>query len=60
MNAVKGLYDDGEGNYVVPGPPNQAMAIRIMHDSACHQEKAAIMAPIDRFFELLEIRTQKS
>ena len=58
MNAVKGLYDDGQGNFVVPGEPDREMAIRIMHDEAYHREKAGIMAPIDAFFEILQTRTQ--
>ena len=57
MNAVKGLFDDGAGNFVVSGPPDRAFAIEIMHDQAYHREKAGIMAPIDRFLELLEART---
>lgn len=58
MNAVKGLFDDGQGNFVVPGPQDPAMAIRIMHDEAYHREKAGIMEPIDSFFVLLEERTE--
>ncbi|TVR91168.1 MAG: methyl-accepting chemotaxis protein [Spirochaetaceae bacterium] len=58
MNAVKGLFDDGQGNFVVEAPPDREMAIRIMHDAAYHREKAGIMAPIDRFLEILQARTQ--
>ncbi len=58
MNAVKGLYDDGTGNYVKKGEPDFEMARRIMHDVQYHQDKAAIMKPIDEFFELLDERTK--
>jgi signal transduction histidine kinase/DNA-binding response OmpR family regulator len=58
MNAVKGLYDDGNGNYVKKAEPDFEMARRIMHDKQYHQNKAAIMKPIDEFFRLLDERTQ--
>ncbi|MDM8559170.1 response regulator [Candidatus Parabeggiatoa sp. HSG14] len=58
MNAVKGLYDDGNGNYVKKGTPDFEMARRIMHNEQYHSDKAAIMKPIDEFFQLLNERTQ--
>ncbi len=58
MNAVKGLYDDGTGNYVKKGEPDFEMARRIMHDAQYHKDKAAIMKPIDEFFKLLDERTK--
>jgi methyl-accepting chemotaxis protein len=60
MNAVKGLFDDGKGNFAVRGPPNQAMARELMHSPAYHQYKAQIMKPVDEFFVLLEQRTSKA
>ena len=57
MHAMKGLYDDGKGEFTRRGKPDQAMAIRIMHDQAYHREKAKIMKPIDDFFALLGVRT---
>lgn len=57
MNEVKGLYDDGKGNFVVKGTPNARHATKIMHDSAYHSEKAKIMAPIDKFLQELTRRT---
>lgn len=57
MHAMKGLYDDGTGNYTKRGKPNQAMAIRILHDAKYHEQKAKIMKPIDDFFEMLDNRT---
>ncbi|MCK5718493.1 MAG: GAF domain-containing protein [Thiomargarita sp.] len=58
MNAMKGLYDDGNGNYVKPGEPNIEMAQRIMYDMDYHQSKVAIMKPIDEFFQLFDQRTK--
>jgi len=60
MNAVKGLYDDGSGNYTKKGEPNCEMARRIMHDRKYHQDKAAIMKPIDEFFALMNERTRNT
>jgi methyl-accepting chemotaxis protein len=60
MNAVKGLFDDGKGNFTVHGPPNHAMARDLMHNAAYHQYKAQIMKPVDEFFVLLDERTSKA
>ena len=58
MNAVKGLYDDGSGNYVKKGDPNFEMARHLMHNAEYHLHKATIMKPIDEFFKLLNERTK--
>jgi len=58
MAAVKGLYDDGQGNYVKQGQPNYEWAVQVMHNPQYHEDKAAIMRPIDEFYQLLEERTQ--
>ena len=60
MNAVKGLYDDGNGNYVVRREPDLEMARRIMHDQVYHADKGRIMDPITRFSALLDARTRGS
>jgi len=57
MRAVAGLYDDGTGQFRKRGKPDQAMAIRIMHDEAYQRDKAKIMKPIDDFFATLDART---
>lgn len=59
MNAIKGLYDDGDGNYTRRADPAPEMARRIMHDLKYHQDKAKIMRPIDEFFQLLDARTKQ-
>ena len=58
MNAIKGLYDDGTGKYVVQKAPDPDMARRIMHDQKYHDDVAIIMAPIVTFFDMLDRRTQ--
>ncbi|MDM8514899.1 methyl-accepting chemotaxis protein [Desulfobacterales bacterium HSG16] len=58
MNAVKGLYDDGTGNYVQKAEPDFDMARRIMHDEQYHKYKASIMKPIDKCFKMLDNRTE--
>ena len=57
MNAVKGLFDDGLGNFSLKGEPNLEMARQLMHSREYHAEKARIMRPIDEFLEMLDRRT---
>ncbi|WP_257450932.1 methyl-accepting chemotaxis protein [Archangium lipolyticum] len=58
MNAVKGLYEDGSGNFTVHREPAPSLAARLMHDEAYHANKATILRPIDEFFSMLDRRTQ--
>jgi methyl-accepting chemotaxis protein len=58
MHAVKGQFRDASGAFTVTGPPDQATAIRLMHDAAYHREKARIMAPIDDFLGMVDGRAQ--
>lgn len=57
MNAMKGLFDSGNGNYSKRGTPDPEMASRIMHDNQYHSNKAKIMAPVNDFLSLLDKRT---
>ncbi len=59
MNAVKGLVDDGKGNFV-PGKADLEQAKHMMHDNKYHANKAKIMHPIDDFFVLLDERTSQA
>jgi len=59
MNAVKGRYDDGSGNYTRIDEPDPDMARRIMHDHQYHQDKARIMLPVNDFLTLLDERTHQ-
>ena len=58
MNAVKGLFDDGNGGYSKKGEPNPELARKLMNSREYHLEKARIMKPIDEFFVMLDQRTQ--
>ncbi len=60
MNAVKGLYDDGNGNFTVKKAPDKEMALKLVFDETYHQNKAKIMKPIDDFYVLFETRTAES
>ncbi len=57
FNAMKGLFDDGTGQFTVKKAPDIAFARRIMFDDKYHVDKAKIMNPIDDFIDLLEART---
>ena|ERR1039458_5338549 len=57
MHAVKGLFDDGTGNFTIRRKPDQEMANRIMNDESYYKNKVAIMKPIDEFFVMIENRT---
>jgi len=60
MNLVKGLADDGSGNYTKKVEPDAEKARGMMHDLAYHQYKAKIMQPINEFLILLDARTSKA
>ena len=60
MNAMKGLFDDGKGNFTIKGEPDYNMARRLMYSKDYHKEKVRIMKPIDDFFTLLDNRTKSS
>lgn len=60
MNAVKGLFDDGSGNYTVKKDPDFKIARELLHSDQYHSYKADIMAPVDKFFVSLENRTNSS
>ncbi|HEX5844456.1 MAG TPA: methyl-accepting chemotaxis protein [Pseudomonas sp.] len=57
MNAVKGLFADGQGGFTRQGEPDLALASHLMHNAEYHKEKAKIMHPVDDFYALLDQRT---
>jgi len=57
MNAVKGLFDDGKGNFTVQKAPDREMALKLVFDETYHKNKASIMKPIDDFYILFQKRT---
>jgi methyl-accepting chemotaxis protein len=58
--AMKGQYDDITGTTKKQGKPDQALAIRLLHDNKYHIEKARIMTPIDEFMQLQDFRTKST
>ncbi|MGE5351881.1 MAG: methyl-accepting chemotaxis protein [Acidobacteriota bacterium] len=58
MNAVKGLFQDPNGNYTVHGAPDMELARRLVHDENYHRQREIILQPIDEFFKLLDNRTK--
>ncbi len=60
MNAVKGLFDDGQGNFTVKKAPDREMALKLVFDETYHKNKANIMKPIDDFYVLFEARTAQN
>jgi len=57
MNAVKGLFEDGRGEFIRHGEPDLAMAARIMHDEGYQKAKALIMAKVEEFEYEISQRT---
>jgi signal transduction histidine kinase/CheY-like chemotaxis protein len=57
INARKGLFRDSSGQFTVKGAPDSEAAGRLLHDANYHAAKAAIMSPVNDFFELLDSRT---
>jgi methyl-accepting chemotaxis protein len=57
MNAVKGLFDDGNGQFSRRGQPDLALASRLMHDDGYQNAKAAILDKVDEFEYEIHQRT---
>ena len=56
--AIKGLYDDGYGNFTISRAPDRDFAIDLLFGERYTAEKARIMAPISQFMLELDNRTQ--
>jgi len=54
FNAMKGLYDDGTGNFIIKGKPDSILARKVVFDYKYTSAKYKIMIPIDDFFLLLK------
>lgn len=59
MNAIKGIFQDKDGNYTIKANPDFALARDIMHSDAYHLVKIRIMEPLDRFYKAFENRTKQ-
>ena len=58
INAVKGLFPDENGDFVVEGKPDILQARELVHGDAYHDAKAEIMEPIGEFFVRVDARTR--
>lgn len=56
--AMRGLYDDGNGNFTVSRAPDRDFAMDLLFGERYKAEKAKIMLPIAEFMQVLEHRTQ--
>ncbi|UTJ07449.1 ATP-binding protein [Arcobacter roscoffensis] len=59
MNAVKGIFEDKNGNYTIKEEPNFTLARQIMHSKEYHEAKIRIMKPLDTFYRAFENRTKQ-
>ena len=59
MNAVKGIFQDKDGNYTLIGKPDYKLARDIMHSDEYHKAKIRIMKPLDQFYKAFEKRTKQ-
>lgn len=60
FHAMKGLYADTNKVFSIEGESNQKMAIDLLFDKNYQDEKRKIMAPIDEFFKMIDIRTEEA
>lgn len=58
MNAVKGIYKDDSGNYSIKSKPDKEFAAGLIFGPKYHMDKAAIMKPINEFFQMIDNRTK--
>ena len=58
MHAIKGLFADPQGNFIVESKPNPEMARDLMNNADYHLKKAEVMKPIDDFYTASNERTQ--
>ena len=59
MNAIRGIFQDKDGNFTIIDKPDFAYAREIMHSEEYHKAKIAIMKPLNEFYKAFETRTQK-
>ena len=58
MNAIKGIFQDKDGNYTIKAKADFKLAREIMHSDEYHKAKISIMKPLDKFYKAFEKRTQ--
>jgi len=56
FSAMKGLYDDGNGNFIIKREADNNFARKLLFSPQYHEAKIAIMQPIQEFLEAVEYR----
>ena len=59
MNAIKGIFQDENGEFTIFARPDFTLAREIMHSDEYHRAKIAIMKPLNEFYQAFESRTKK-
>lgn len=59
IGAVRGLYNNGAGEYVIHGAPDLALARRLVSDPEYIGQKRRIMEPLATFEEEIEARLEQ-
>jgi len=60
MQAVQGRFRDEQGTFTRRGEPDQQLALAILYGDDYHRTKKRIMAPINRFLDVIDQRTLKA
>ena len=58
MNAVEGLFRGDGKAFTEKGEPDLELARKLLHSPEYHEYKRQIMVPVDKFFVLMDQRTQ--
>ncbi|HET7538361.1 MAG TPA: PAS domain S-box protein [Polyangiaceae bacterium] len=58
MNAAKGSFDDGSGQFTRQQAPDRELALSLLYDHAYREAKARVTQPIDDFVSMLQARTE--
>ena len=58
FNFIQGLYQDESGEYKQKGEPNIPLARQLLYSPEYFEAKAAIMKPIEKFYQHVNERTQ--
>ncbi len=59
MNAIKGVFQDKNGEFTINSNPDYTLASKIMYSDDYHKAKITIMKPLNEFYNAFENRTQK-
>lgn len=59
MSAVKGIFQDKNGEFTIKGKADFKLARELMHSPDYHKAKIRIMQPLDNFYKAFENRTQE-